>query len=356
VDLAIKVTCERISAAIRSGYPDVVPTLECITQWKYERYSLITFVVHWCNAVRESGRRDQEAKEIVQLALRIGFRQHSSPQAVIRKHLSQTLGYILQFLTQGDWDENSTADALLAYVTFIEDPENTQDILADAILLAADLNITPRLAMAMFYAMGVAGFSAFERRGVHRLVYLAARLGSIPDRILTTPHFTLYWTPFICDWAASSSRPVLPDNYMEILFTLTSKTPLKGGMATIQLPVSANPLICDITHDLERWAQWDKLECWLKIVWLTSPELLPEQWNWMKEVTLNSVRRRPASSTNLKEWIAVTRTAHLGNKFGASARFESIVNRLEGLDRLLNAEHDGGGGGTRYIGIRLSVK
>ena len=358
MDLAIKVTCERILVAIRSGCTDVVPTLECLTQWKYERYSLVTFVIHWCNAVRESGRSDQEAKEMVQLALRIGFRQHSEPQAVVRKHPSQSLGYIFQFLTQGDWDENSTADALLAYVTFIEDPENTQDILVDAILPTANLNITPRLAMATFCAMGVAGFSAFERRGVDRLVYLTARFGSIPDQILTTPHFTLYWTTFICDWVASSSRPFLPDGYMEVLFTLTCKTPLEGGMATIQLSQSANPLICDITHDLERRAQWDKLECWLKIVWLTSPELLPEQWDWMKEVTLNSVSRRPASSTDLREWIAITRTAYLENKFGPSTRFESIVSGLEGLDRLLNSGdiRYGGGGGTRYMGIRLLVK
>ena len=332
----------------------MLPTLECLTQWKHERYSLVTFVIHWCGAVRESGRSDREAKEMVQLALRIGFRQHSKPQGVIRKYPSQTLGYILQFLTQGGWDEDSTADALLAYVTFIQDPGNTQDIIANAILLATDLNVTPRLATAIFYAMGVAGFSAFERHGVHRLVYLTARLGSIPDQILATPHFTLYWTTFICDWAASSSRAFVPDNYMEVLFVLTCKTPLQGGMATIQLPQPATPLICHITHDLERWAQWDKLECWLKIVWLTSPELLPEQWDWMKEVTLNSVRRRPASSTDLREWISITRTAYLGNKFGASARLESIVDRLEGLERLLDPEDtqcNGGSRGTRYIGF-----
>ena len=358
MDLAIKVTCERILTAIRSGSTDVVPTLECLTQWKHERYSLVTFVIHWCNAARESGRSDREAKEMVQLALRIGFRQHSNPQAVIRKHPSQTLGYILHLVTQGDWDENTAADALLAYVTFVVDPENTQDILADAILLAADLNITARLATAMFYAMGVAGFNAFERRGVHRLVYLTARLGSIPNQILATPHFTLYWTTFICDWAVSSSRQLLPDNYMEVLFTLTCKTPLEGGMATIELPQTATPSICDITHDLALWGQWNKLECWLKIVWLTSPELLPEQWDWVKEVTLNSVRHRPASSADLREWIAITRSACLGNKFGASSRLESIVDRLESLDRLLNAEdarHDGDGGGTRYTGIRLLV-
>jgi len=289
---------------------------------------------------------------MVQLALRIGFHQYSKPQAVVRKHPSQTFGYILQFLTRGDWDESSIADALLAYVTFIGDPENTQDILADVILLAADLNITARLATAMFYAIGVAGFSAFERRGDHRLVHLTSRLGSIPDQILGTPHFTLYWTTFICDWAASSSRPFLPDNYMEVLFTLMCRTPLEGGMATIQLPQPTTLLICDITHDLERWEQWNKLEYWLKVVWLTSPELSPEQWDWMKVVTSNSVRRRSALSTDLKEWVAITRAAYLGNKFGASARLESIVDRLEDLDRLLDAEdtrHDGGGEGTRYM-------
>ena len=350
MDLAVKVTCERISVAIRSGSVDVVPTLECLTQWKYERYSLVTFVIHWCNAVRESGRGDQEAKEVVQLALRIAFRQHDKPQAVARKHPSQTLGYILQFLTQGGWDENSTADALLAHVTFIEDPENTQEVLADAILLAVDLNITVRLAAAMFYAMGVAGFNVFERRGVHRLVYLTARLGPVPDQILASPHFTLYWSTFICDWATSPSRPFLPDSYMEVLFTLACRIPLKGGMATLQLSQRVTSSVCDVTHDLERWAQWDKLECWLKIVWLTSPEVLPEQWDWIKEVTLNSVRRRPGSSIDLREWIAIAQTAYLGNRFGASARLESIIDRLENLGRLLEAEdtqQDGGGGGMR---------
>lgn len=129
---------------------------------------------------------------MVQFALRIGFRQHSMPQAVVRERPSQSLGYILHFLTRGDWDEDSTADALLAYVTFNRNPEDTRDILIDAILLAGDLILTPRLTMAIFYAMGGAGFNAFERRGVDRLAYLAARLGSIPDQILTTPHFTMY--------------------------------------------------------------------------------------------------------------------------------------------------------------------
>jgi len=345
VDLAIKVTCERISAAILFGRVNVLPTLECLGQWKYERYSLVIFVIHWCNAVRESGRSDQETTEVVRLALRIGFRQYTKPQAVVRKHTSQTLGYILHFLTRGDWDEDSMADALLAYVTFTRGPEDTQGILIDTILLAADLTLTPRLTMAVFYAIGVASFNAFERRSVDRLAYLTARLGPIPDQILTTPHFTLYWITFICDWATSSSRSFLPDNYVEVLFALTCTNPLKGKMATIQLSESATSSVCDIAYDLERWAQWDKLEYWLKIVWLTSPELLLEQWDWMEKVTLNSVRRRPALSTDLRKWIAITRTAYLENKSGSSARFDSIATRLVDLDRLLDAEDTQKGGG-----------
>jgi len=332
--------------ALRSGRTDILPTLECLTQWKYGRYSLVTFVIHWCNAVRESGRSGQEAKEMVQLALRIGFRQHSRPQAVVGKHPSRTLGYILQFLTQGDWDEDSTADAFLAYVTFIKDPENTQDILVEAILLAVDLTPTPRLAMAMFYAMGVAGFNAFERHGIDRLAYLTAKLGSIPDQILVTPHFTLYWSTFICDWAASTSRSLLPDNYMEVLFMLTCKIPLQGRMAATQLPEFVTSSVCDITYDLERWGQWDKLEHWLKIVWSTSPELSPEQWDWVKGVTLNGVRRRPMLSTDFREQITITRSAYLENKFDTS-RFESIVNRLGDLDRLLDWEDTQKDGGNR---------
>lgn len=345
MDLAIKVTCERISVAIQSGCTDVLPTLECLAQWKYERYSLITFSIHWCNAVHGSGLNDEERKEVVQLALRIGFRGHDKPQAVGRKHPSQSLGDILHFLTRGDWDEDSTADALLAYVTFIEDPENTQDILVDAILLAAHLDFTPRLAMATLYAMGAVGFNAFERRGVDRLVCLAARLGPIPDQILPTPHFTLYWRTFIYDWVISSSRPFLPDNYAEVLFTLTCKAPLMRKMAPDQLPQSVMPSVCDIVHDLECWAQWVKLEYWLKIVWLTSPELLPNQWDWIGEVTLNSIRRRPASSMDLREWIVITRSAHLENKIGASGRFKAIADRLEDLNRLLDAEDAQKGGG-----------
>ena len=106
--------------------------------------------------------------------------------------------------------------------------------------------------------------------------------------------------------------------------------------------------ICDIAYDLERWAQWEKLECWLKIVWLTSPELSPEQWDRMK-VTLNSVRRRPGLSTDLKEWITITRTSYLEDKFGASAKLESIVVRLEDLGRSVDAEdtpRDGSDWGT----------
>ena len=234
--------------------------MQCLTQWKYERYSLITFVIGWCSAVYESGRSDHEAKEVVQLALRIGFRQHSMPQAVVQNHPSQNLGYILRLLTRSDWDENSTADALLAYVTFISDPENTQDILVDAILLAADLVLTPRLTIAMFYAIGVASFNTFQRRGADRLAYLTTRLGSIPDQILTTPHFTLYWSTSICDWATSLSRSFLPGNYMKVLLTLTYRVPLEGKMGVTQLSDIVDSLICDIGYDLERWAQWEQLE------------------------------------------------------------------------------------------------
>jgi len=116
------------------------------------------------------------------------------------------------------------------------------------------------------------------------------------------------------------------------------ETPLEGGAATIQLPKPVTSSICDIAHDLVRWAQWDKLGYWLKIVWLTSPGLSLEQWDWIKDVTLNSVRRRPALSMDLREWIAITRTAYLVNQFGASERLESIVGRLGDLDRLLDAE------------------
>jgi hypothetical protein len=350
VDLAIKVTCERMSVAIQSGRTDVLPTLECLTQWRHARYSLVTFVVRWCDAARESGRSDQEAMEVVQLALRIGFRQHSRPQAVVRKYSHQTLSYILRFLNRGDWDENATADALLAYATFIQDPERTQDILIDVILRSADLTLTPRLTMAVFYAMGVAGFSAFERCGIDRLAYLTTRLGSIPDQISDTPHFTLYWGTFICDWVTSSSRSLVPDNYMKVLFALACEIPLEGRVAAIQLFESVTPSICDIAHDFERWGQWEKLEYWLKLVWLTSPELSSEQWDWLKEVTLNSIRRNRALSADFRKWTITTRTAYLENKFGASANFEYVVNRLEGLNRLLDAEDirkDGGGGTAR---------
>lgn len=56
--------------------------------------------------------------------------------------------------------------------------------LADAALLGADLTLTPRLATAMFYAMGVEGLNTSERRGIVRLAYLTVRLGSVPENIL----------------------------------------------------------------------------------------------------------------------------------------------------------------------------
>lgn len=125
---------------------------------------------------------------------------------------------------------------------------------------------------------------------------------------------------------------------------LMCRIPLEGKMAVIQLPESVIPTICDIAYDFERWAQWDKLECWLKIVWLASPELSSEQWDWIKEVTLTSVRRQPALSMDFRECIAVTKSAYLENKFGTSAKLESVVIRLEGLGRLLDAEYTQKGG------------
>ena len=65
---------------------------------------------------------------------------------------------------------------------------------------------------------------------------------------------------------------------MKVLLTLTCRVLLEGKMVVTQLPDTVISSICDIAYDLERWAQWEKLECWLKIVWLTSPELSSEQW------------------------------------------------------------------------------
>ena len=117
---------------------------------------------------------------------------------------------------------------------------------------------------------------------------------------------------------------------MKVLLTFTCRVPLEGKIVVTQISDTMVSSICDIAYDLERWAKWQKLEYWLKIVWLTSPELLSEQWDRMKKVTLNSVRRRPGLWTDLKEWITITRASYLENKFGASANLESFV--VSGFD------------------------
>jgi len=60
---------------------------------------------------------------------------------------------------------------------------------------------------------------------------------------------------------------------MKVLLTLTCRVPPEGKMVITRLSDAVVPSICDIVYDLERLAQWEKLEYWLKIVWLTSPEL-----------------------------------------------------------------------------------
>ena len=117
-------------------------------------------------------------------------------------------------------------------------------------------------------------------------------------------------------------------------------------MPSVQLSRLMASSICDVAHDLEHWGRQDKLEYWSEIVWLTSPELSPEQWDWIKEVTSNSIRRRPESSADLREWIVITRTAYLENKFDASPRFGKNRKPICGCE-WVDTRKDGADGETR---------
>lgn len=75
---------------------------------------------------------------------------------------------------------------------------------------------------------------------------------------------------------------------------------MEGKIIVAQLSVTAISSTCDIIYDFERWVQWKTFEYCLKSMWLTSPEPLSEQWDWVKEVTLNSSRPRPALSADFR--------------------------------------------------------
>ena len=247
-----------------------------------------------CSAVCKNHEGREDRKSLLLLLLEIGFRRLDPKRDWILAHLIHTEHHrelVDVVFESGECD--AIADLLCAWT--IRDGGNKW---ADAFLgtctrhLVGLRNLTPfppRLRRLVIRFIECIGYKGFEEVGVERFVgllnYLCVRVEDMDNKF--------EWIPLLVDTIQSSvGAQRLSNRFWELLVELIPQTWGVGA--------AYNPQVVASLLDGE---EWDKLECWIGVIWMAWPPETDEMVEDLRRVMVSLFRQRPGAAEKLKGWM-----------------------------------------------------
>jgi len=284
-------------AAIHTSQPQCRLLRELLTRLCSlgKRTSHLTEMAYeWCSVVCGNYSHTMDGKDLLLLSLKIGFRHLDPKDHWVEAKLAHTNHHqqMTNIIFESE-DDETIADLLHVWTSYSRShgPPTWLGICARYLI-----NLQPsslRLRRLVIRTIMSIGYQGFEQVGVERFVRLLNHLHiSIEDLDHKGD-----WVKLLLDTAQSSEGAQhLPCPYWESLVELVVSYPwlLEGG----------NNYHPHIMGSLEGSEQWDKLECWVGIVWMVWP---PGCGKTTKEdlqhITLFLANKWPGAIQKLGQWI-----------------------------------------------------
>ena len=253
----------------------------------------------WCFMVCESHSSLENRRELLLLALEIGFRHHNLQSSWIGAELTNMeIDQKMVEIVFQSGESEAIADLLHAWTSVgpYHEPHPSLKRCAEYLVGLAHLQpFSPRLRQTIIRSIKLLGYQGFEQVGVERLIGLLDglniciqdmsryyRLGQLLLDIIQSPE----------------GIQQVSHQYWELLVEIVASAP---GAVTGEF----NPHLMTSLEDTE---EWDKLECWMGFIWImwslgAEMDEDLETDEKLEHVTLSLFQQRPGAVQKLEQWV-----------------------------------------------------
>ena len=253
----------------------------------------------WCSVVCESYSSLENGKKLLYLALEIGFR-HLPWGIWIDAELTHLDSHqkMVEIVFQSQ-ESDTIADFLCAWTSRSNShgPHQSLEMCAGHLINLHHLQpFSPRLRIFLIHSIGLIGYQGFEQVGVEGFIRLLDGLNLHVMDIVNTYE----WKDILLDAIQSSEGTQnVPHPYWELLVEIV-----------VQSLWILEESACDphIMTSLEATKEWDKLECWMGVFWMSW--LLRHRMRGEVEVeedlrhaTLSLFHHKPGAIQKIEKWI-----------------------------------------------------
>lgn len=287
---------QAIGSAIRTSHPrcNLLPAiLHQLSMWSSRPSCLTRTAYWWCSLICETHQNLEGGDELLLLSLEVGFR-HLNPQDYrIEASLTHTEHHQHMIdITFGSGDNEVIADLLHAWTSHSDSHKPPPLLNMCAAYLIRLQPSSQRLRRLIIRAIGSIGYQGFNQVGAVGFFELLDRLHADVDDMDDKGD----WATLLLDTIQHSEGiQRLSHSYWKLLVELpVSKSRWPGDVAWSPHIMTA----------LEHNGDWDKLECWMGVIWMVWP---PEGGKTVEEdlerVMRSLFNRRPGAVRKLGEWV-----------------------------------------------------
>ena len=272
-----------------------------LAKWENRPNWLRTMAYKWCSAICEEYQDLEDARELLFLSMKIGFRGLG-----VRDYFTDAgLVHTKQHRHMADIVFNSgngevIADLLQAW-TVTYNSSNTRELVELVSILPMylihlqhEISTSQTLRRLVIRSVEHLGPEQVERVGVEEFAALLDRLDVGVDDTDSPNDWLRLLRHFV---RSSQGRHFLPRSYWELMVELSVTTSwswlwdhsIDGDL--------------QVMFSLEEEEKWDTLECWSGFVWLRRLPKIDTISYGLERVTLALFRQRPGAVQKLEQWM-----------------------------------------------------
>ena len=249
----------------------------------------------WCSVIY-ANRKEKDWRSLLLICLKLGFRHLDPWEPNTRVTLTHTEHHRgLADVVFESRNREAIADLLCAWTSedYLPEPAGEMVGICTGHLVALHnlVPFSPRLQRLVIRFIGVAGHEGFGGAGVEKLIELLDRLHVTVEEIDSNRAWASLLLVVI---RSPEGTQRLSHRYWELLVELAVLNPW-----SLMYEITDR---LKIAKSLTEAREWEKLECWIGIVWMSS------EWGGITEEDLETstlllLRQRPGATQRLEQWM-----------------------------------------------------
>ena len=298
LELILRQLSKALISAINSAQPQHKPiedVLFDLARLENRPYYVAEMAYEWCSAIC-GNYKSLEGERILPHALNAGFHHLDSREWSIPAKFTHTEHHreLIDIIFKGG-DGEAIADLLCAWAPEFYSHEPAYALLSlctgHLVDLPNRMDLSLRLRQVVIRSVETIGYEGFKEVGTKRFAEL---LNNLHFGVEDFP-YTYKWTSIFLEIIRSSEGVRhLSVRSWELLaeFTIIDPWALRGSACDPQ-----------VTTSLLEGQEWDKLECWMGIVWMAWPPQTDTTVEDLERAMAQLFRQRPGAIQKLTRWM-----------------------------------------------------